>query len=376
MRTLIPLLLITLGLVSCEKFFEFEQEIDFSQGNTTKKIVVQAVMQPGFPAYALLTQSEPYFDPVTAETINSVFVEDASITVKSEDGDEVPLVNILDLNISDFSQDEDLINLFDSLQNALPGLYIQPTPPFTFAQADKSYSLEIIRNEDTLTATTTIPSEHPMDSVWFVVDENAPRPNLGNFWFHYSDPDTLGNTIMIEHKRLFHTKETQWGENPQNGIEPFSVSVNNIEDPFFVKALWGFVRNDFEGLNGTSFDTYLQRGTSNNILFDTSDQDFEQEENGYFKSGQSILSHDKDVFPDTVLLRFSQIDYESYLFWRSVDYQNNSGGNPFAEPINLQSNVNNGYGIFYGQSAIYYKVIAKEDTIYTERFYPSLFEIF
>lgn len=376
MRTLIPLLLITLGLVSCEKFFEFEQEIDFSQGNTTKKIVVQAVMQPGFPAYALLTQSEPYFDPVTAETINSVFVEDASITVKSEDGDEVPLLNILDLNIADFSQDEDLINLFDSLQNALPGLYIQPTPPFTFAQTDKSYSLEIIRNEDTLTATTTIPSEHPMDSVWFVVDENAPRPNLGNFWFHYSDPDTLGNTIMIEHKRLFHTKETQWGENPQNGIEPFSVSVNNIEDPFFVKALWGFVRNDFEGLNGTSFDTYLQRGTSNNILFDTSDQDFEQEENGYFKSGQSILSHDKDVFPDTVLLRFSQIDYESYLFWRSVDYQNNSGGNPFAEPINLQSNVNNGYGIFYGQSAIYYKVIAKEDTIYTERFYPSLFEIF
>ena len=376
MRTLIPLLLITLGLVSCEKFFEFEQEIDFSQGNTTKKIVVQAVMQPGYPAYALLTQSEPYFDPVTAETINSVFVEDASITVKSEDGDEVPLLNILDLNIADFSQDEDLINLFDSLQNALPGLYIQPTPPFTFAQTDKSYSLEIIRNEDTLTATTTIPSEHPMDSVWFVVDENAPRPNLGNFWFHYSDPDTLGNTIMIEHKRLFHTKETQWGENPQNGIEPFSVSVNNIEDPFFVKALWGFVRNDFEGLNGTSFDTYLQRGTSNNILFDTSDQDFEQEENGYFKSGQSILSHDKDVFPDTVLLRFSQIDYESYLFWRSVDYQNNSGGNPFAEPINLQSNVNNGYGIFYGQSAIYYKVIAKEDTIYTERFYPSLFEIF
>ena len=376
MKTLIPLLLITLVLVSCEKFFQFEQEIDFSQGNTTKKIVVQAVMQPGYPAYALLTQSEPYFDPVTAETINSVFVEDASITVKSEDGDEVPLLNILDLNIADFSQDEDLINLFDSLQNALPGLYIQPTPPFTFAQTDKSYSLEIIRNEDTLTATTTIPSEHPMDSVWFVVDENAPRPNLGNFWFHYSDPDTLGNTIMIEHKRLFHTKETQWGENPQNGIEPFSVSVNNIEDPFFVKALWGFVRNDFEGLNGTSFDTYLQRGTSNNILFDTSDQDFEQEENGYFKSGKSILSHDKDVFPDTVLLRFSQIDYESYLFWRSVDYQNNSGGNPFAEPINLQSNVNNGYGIFYGQSAIYYKVIAKEDTIYTERFYPSLFEIF
>jgi len=215
-----------------------------------------------------------------------------------------------------------------------------------------------------------------MDSVWFVIDQTAPRPNLGNFWFHYSDPDTLGNTIMIEHKRLFHTKETQWGENPPNGGSPFSVSVHDVEDPFFVKALWGFVRNDFEGLNGTSFDTYLQRGTANNILLNTDQQDFEHEENGYFKAGQSILTHEKDVFPDTVLLRFSQIDYESFLFWRSVDYQNNSGGNPFAEPINLQSNITNGYGIFYGQAAIYYKVVAKEDTIYTERFYPSLFEIF
>lgn len=269
MRKIIPLLLITIGFVSCEKFFEFEQEVDFSQGNTDNKIVVQAVMQPGYPAYALLTRSEPFFDPVNAQTIDNVFVEGATISISSEDGEQVQLINILDLNIAAFSQDEELINLFDSLQNALPGLYIQPTPPFTFSQANKSYNLEIIKDGDTLTATTTIPSEHPMDSVWFVLDEGAPRPNLGNFWFHYSDPDTLGNTIMIEHKRLFHTKETQWGDNPPNGVSPNSVSVNDVEDPFFIKALWGFVRNDFEGLNGTSFDTYLQRGTSNNILFDT-----------------------------------------------------------------------------------------------------------
>ena len=48
----------------------------------------------------------------------------------------------------------------------------------------------------------------------------------------------------------------------------------------FIKSLWGFVRNDFEGLNGTSFDTYFQRGTANNLLFNTIEADFEQEENG------------------------------------------------------------------------------------------------
>ena len=71
----------------------------------------------------------------------------------------------------------------------------------------------------------------------------------------------------------------------------------------------------------------------------------------------------------------SQIDNNSYLFWRSVEYQASSNGNPFAEPINLQSNLSNGYGVFYGQAAVYYKLIAKEDTTYTERYYPLITEI-
>ena len=44
----------------CDKFFEFEKEVDFSQGNTDSKIVVQAVIQPGLPAYAVLAKSEPF----------------------------------------------------------------------------------------------------------------------------------------------------------------------------------------------------------------------------------------------------------------------------------------------------------------------------
>lgn len=359
---------------SCDKFFEFEKEVDFSQGNTDSKIVVQAIIQPGLPAYAVLTKSEPFFDPVTQESIQNLFITDASISISDENDNEVALTNILSLDVlSGIIGTE----LYDSLKNALPGLYIQTEFLETFSQANHRYDLKIIHESDTLTATTTIPNIHPLDSLWFEIDENADRPNLGNFWFHYSDPDTLGNTIMIEHKRVFHTKETLWGPNPTNpNVTPNSISVKDIEDPVFIKSLWGFVRNDFEGLNGTSFDTYFQRGAANNLLFNTAEADFEQEENGYFKSGKSILSHSFVVYPDTVLLRLSQIDYQAYLFWRSADFQASSGGNPFAEPINLQSNINNGLGIFFGQAATYYKVVAKEDTIYKQQYYPTLFEIF
>jgi hypothetical protein len=359
---------------SCDKFFEFEKEVDFSQGNTDSKIVVQAIIQPGLPAYAVLTKSEPFFDPVTEESIQNLFITDASISITDENDNEVALTNILSLDVLSGIIGAEL---YDSLKNALPGLYIQTEFLETFSQENHRYDLKIIHESDTLTATTTIPNIHPVDSLWFEVDENADRPNLGNFWFHYSDPDTLGNTIMIEHKRVFHTKETLWGSNPSNpNITPNSITVNDIEDPLFIKSLWGFVRNDFEGLNGTSFDTYFQRGAANNLLFNTTEADFEQEENGYFKSGKSVPSHSYVVYPDTVLLRLSQIDYQAYLFWRSADFQASSGGNPFAEPINLQSNINNGLGIFFGQAATYYKVVAKEDTIYKQLYYPTLFEIF
>jgi hypothetical protein len=59
-----------------------------------------------------------------------------------------------------------------------------------------------------------IPNEHLMDSLWFEIDELAPRPILGTFGFTIPTPIHLGNTIMIEHKRLAHTKEVLWGDNP------------------------------------------------------------------------------------------------------------------------------------------------------------------
>ena len=376
---LYALFLLTL-LSSCEKFFEFEQEVDFSQGNTQNNYVVQCAVQPGYPAYALITKTEPYFSAVSENTLSSIFVTDALVTITNKNGESTSLTNIND--IPSFGIQE-IDAVLDSLAQLFPGFYIEwpfnvilPPPYSTLAKNGEQLSLSAIIGSDTLRATTTIPNEHLMDSLWFENDEYAPRPNLGNFWFHYNDPDTLGNTIMIEHKRLAHTKEVFWGDSPPQGTQPNTFTVKQVQDPLFAKALWGFVRNDFEGLNGTSFDTYFQRGTISPLFNSTFDEViFEQEEEGFFKSGQSLLDHDQAVFPDTVLVRISQIDNASYLFWRSLDYQASSNGNPFAEPINLQSNIENGFGIFYGQAAVYYKLIAKEDTTYFERYYPGITEI-
>ena len=350
----IPYIFLGLSLLLSSCKFEFEKEIDFSSLSSEDKLVVQGVVQDGFPAYVLLTKSQDYFSPINAGDIDDIYVTDATVLVSNSSGQSVELET-----------------------GIIAGLYLQLDERWLPSYGE-SYGLTIYYNGDTITSTTTIPNEYPMDSVWFELDEYAPSDSLGNFWFHYTDPDTLGNTIMFEHKRLAHTKETVFGPNPANdSIEPNSISVYQSSDDLFAKALWGFVRNDFEGLNGTSFDSFFQRGVVSSLLTDENDNlIYENGEEGYFKAGKVVEGHNKKVYPDTVLIRISQVDYNSYLFWRSFDYQVSSNGNPFAEPINLQSNVINAYGIWCGQAQTYYKAVAKVDTVYTEEYIPSLFEIF
>lgn len=366
-------------LTSCDDFFELEKEIDLTGPDTETKLVVQGVIQAGYPAYVLLTKSSPYFSQVNSTTYQDIFVTDASVKVKKRNGLEVNLVNINE--ISTGVQQVDSILYF--LKQQYPGFYVEwPFDIFNFKDLPYKdvigdyggrYDLEILWNNDTITSTTTIPQDYTVDSVWFELDPLAERDSLGNFWFRYSDPDTLGNTLMFETKRIAHLKE--W-VNPNDNNQ---VSVYNLIDPLYAKALWGFVRNDFEGANGNSFVSFFQRGNISTIISsEYDDLVYEDEERGYFKMGKSVNNHDFYIHPDTVLIRISQIDYKSYLFWRSVEYQQSSNGNPFAEPLNLQSNINGGYGVWYGQSSTYFKAIAKEGLVFTRenhRYYPFIDEI-
>lgn len=379
-------------LSSCEGFFDMEKEIDLTLPNANNKIVVQGVIQAGYPAYVMLTKSDPYFEAVANTAYEDLFITDAVVHVSNTYGETVELININ--NIPPFGSPE-IDMALDTIAEQYPGFYIEwpfeikSFPPYhTLAEYGERYNLSIVHNNDTITSTTTVPHEHGVDSLWFTLDPTAPREDLGNFWFHYTDPDTLGNTIMFEHKRLAHIKE--W-TNPETN----QVQLSKTADPIFAKALWGFVRNDFEGLNGTDFDSYFQRGNLSDLVNDEwDDVIFEGEERGFFKTGRTFISQDStriklsendaywltpnteyEIHPDTVLIRISQIDNASYLFWRSADYQSQSTGNPFAEPINLQSNIKGGYGVWYGQSSFYYKAVAKEDTTIINRHYPFVNEI-
>ena len=326
-------------------FLSCEKEIQLDIPNAGKEIVVQAMIQEGYPPIVQLTWSDSYFATIDSNSYNEMFISGAEITIYNQD------------KTSSISLDE-ISALIPELP---PGLYTnlnainQPNYPYSnfFSEGEK-YHLKVIFQGDTLTANTSIPNATPLDSLWFVPDDRYPE--YGDFYAYYDDPDTMGNNVMFEHKRIAH----------------FSLNEKkNVPDFMFIKA-YGAVRNDFEGLNGMGFETFFERGEGKN--FGNDDIHFKDPN---FANFQMAYTNDTvgEVFADIILLRFSQLDKASFEFWRSVIAQDVMNSNPFAEPMNLKSNINGGLGVFEGKAAIYYKLIAKEDTTFTQRYYPDIWEI-
>jgi hypothetical protein len=63
-------------------------------------------------------------------------------------------------------------------------------------------------------------------------------------------------------------------------------------------------------------------------------------------------------------------------FWRGLVRQVGTNGNPFAEPMNLVSNINGGLGIFTGYGAVYYKVPIIKNTTIIDTIQPNIIDIF
>ena len=115
-------------------------------------------------------------------------------------------------------------------------------------------------------------------------------------------------------------------------------------------------------INGQSFETYFPRPRDNGFPTGAYNSYHTKEcDNG------SILEFAEDV----VLIKFCQIDEPSMKFWRSLVRQFGTNGNPFSEPMNLVSNINNGLGVWTGYGAVYYKVPIIKDIVIKNQ-YDSL----
>ncbi|MBT6014039.1 MAG: DUF4249 family protein [Flavobacteriales bacterium] len=329
-------------LFSCRK----EISLDFPP--IPEKLVVQGSIEPGFPPYVILTRNQGYFETIDSSTYNNLFISDAEITVFKLDGNET--IDSIELSY-------ELIGVIPVFTN------LDFTIDWTnFSQEGFRYNLEINWNESLVTSSTTIPHSTPLDSIWIEetedINDNKYKCEINA---KYTDPDSMGNNILIRSKRVEH-----W-----NIVDTLTTppTLSNEKDNSLLLVDCG----PDVLINGESFETYFPRPSEQGGFPSGSYRTFK------YKKYQdtTTLGQDSILMPeDLVLIKFCQVDLAAMKFWRGVVRNSTSGGNPFAEPMNLSSNINGGLGSWTGYGTRYYLVPILKNTTITEEYYPNIFDIF
>ena len=318
-------------------FSSCDKEIEVNVGLSATQLVVEGYIQQEYPAYVILTRSENYFNEVSANTIDNISVKDAEVFVERNDG-IIHKLTYLSNNILDSLPD------FDTFMLPLNGLYLDMNyQQDQFSQIGYKYKLHIYWNGDTITSSTSIPPQYPIDSVWVESKDTIEDLFKCYIWARINDPDTANNSMLVHYKR-------DLGWKPMDSLFiPTAISL----------------RSD-KLLNGESYEAFYSRSGR-----------FDEEDGVLLPFNGDRVVDGEFVQKDIVMLRISHIDYDSYKFWRSVERSQSTNGNPFAEPMNLFSNIDGGLGIWGGYGVSYFYIPIIPDTVIYDTYNDvGVFEIF
>ena len=328
------LLLISIILFSCQ------EEITLELPKADDKLVIEGSIENGFPPYIIITKNGGYFDPIDSETFDNLFVNDIeSVEIWYNDNDGVKLDSVI----------LEQITFFDSLPpiytdiDYLTSLDENGVPPslYDFSKSGRTYYLEIKWNNQVISSSTTIPEVTPLDCLWVEKSENSKEEYEYDIRALYSDPADQDNFILLKSKRIQHFEykdslECQAKDRPDNSLKLIDAGSDIL-------------------INGQSFETYFPRPKESGNPFP---------DGNYNAYHTEICEEDTLEFKeDIVLIKYCQIDEPSLKFWRGLVRQVGTNGNPFAEPLNLVSNINNGLGVFTGYGSVYYKVKIIENSV-------------
>ena len=334
------ILFLLLGLLSCRE--EIFLELDAAD----EKLVVEGHIEPGFPPYLILSKNQGYFDPLDSNTFSNIFVSEADVVVyKIENNIEIDSLNL--------TVNQEILDVFGF---PIFTNFLEFNP--SFSEEGFRYNLKINWNNKIITSTTTIPYSTPLESI-FIKDTivDVDKPWKCEISAVYTDPDTIGNNILIRSKRL----ETYVNIDSNSSIPNFI----NQPDPSMLLVDCG----PDVLINGSTFETFFPRPKPEGGFPNGKYNTFR-----YKKFNDGIDS--VFVKEDIVLIKFCQVDNASMKLWRGVVRNATSGGNPFAEPANLTTNIIGGLGVWSGYGTKYYKVSVIKDTIIYDEYLPEILDIF
>lgn len=306
-------ILLASGLSSCTT------DITIDIPDPTPKIVVEGSIEPGVPPIISLTSTIPFYGEINFNEVENYYVHDAVITVS----DGTNTVELVEYCLSELPEEilplvaEYLgVELDTAGELAVDVCLYTVSDIFTgipsfVGVAGKTYDLHIEANGQTLTSTTTLLPPMPLDSMFFEPHPDPTNDSLVRLYVTFSEPEPQGDFY-----RYFTS---------QNG-GPYYPGFSSVFDDNLI--------------NGQTFDFTLDRG------YDPT-EDFSQGTYGYFWRG------------DTITLKWCHIDYPTYDFWRTLEFDSGTDG-PFSSATIAQTNIIGGLGIWCAYGAAYSTLIVPE----------------
>ena len=291
--------LLIMGLNSCSK----EVKIDIP--GFDEQIVIDGSIETGTPAIIFLSNSKDIYAPTDINSYLNGFISGATVTVSNG-------------TITDTLTEICTDNLpagFESIAAAFFGLPIEQLVNLHLCayvstglvgEVGKTYSLKVLYNDKTYTSSTKIENPTALDNLFW--REQVNLPGYGFSWAKITDSPIMGDAYRWE--------------------------VKNLGDLFYSKPFQPFTDDRF--YNGKTFEFSVENPMS------FKDQTIENQYKGYYKLG------------DTIVVKFSKLGKKEYQFFEKKYNQIYSGGNPFATPTNIPTNIEGGaLGIWAGFSPWY-----------------------
>lgn len=251
-----------------------------------KKIVVDGWIENEKYPIVILTYNTPYFSNLDSATFRDLIATRAKVTVSDGETSEILIL----------TRDPNYFPPYVYKGKKIKGVI------------GKKYYLEVIEGNDTIKATTTIPSPPVIEKVRY-------------------EPKTDTSGILC-----ITLKDNEFEEN----FYRFFTMLWNKENRFIPTLVAGFSDKMF---NGKQFTFFLNKGPSSYL---------KPVETIYFAKG------------DTIIFKATCVDKASFDFWSGYDKEIFDAGNPFAANYRqLNSNVLNGLGIWCGYACVYFRIVAE-----------------
>ncbi len=208
-------------------------------------------------------------------------------------------------------------------------------------QKGMTYSLQVdIPNQKSMFSTTTIPSTYAPDSV-----------SLSNSWHHYSPPQyiyqikayplfislpALENDTYLVFRFVAKRKGTYWTNDSIGTYEPIEPAISHFIPLYSNDSDFTYVGQDEHYIFQSEYS----------IINELTDYMFWVSEELYYPIGLGAsgeLVYDTELYLDVI-----SCSPEFYKYFRTYIINASERINPFVEPVEVYSNIENGLGIFAG----------------------------